>query len=348
MLRTPAYAAADARSPLAPFTIERREPGPHEVLIDILYCGVCHSDIHQARDEWGGSIFPMVPGHEIVGRVTQAGAQVSRFKVGDVVGVGVFVDTCRQCPSCKSGNEQYCDEGMTGTYNARERGTGAPTYGGYSTRITVNEDYVLRIPESLPLDRAAPLLCAGITTYSPLKHFGAKPGSEVAVVGLGGLGHMAVKLARAMGANVTVLSTSESKREDAIALGAHAFAATRDRGTFKRLANRFDLIIDTVSADHDYNAYLSLLRLDGVMVLVGLPDKALPVSAFALVGKRRSLAGSMVGSIGETQEMLDFCAEHGIASDIELIRVEQINEAYERMLKNDVRYRFVIDIATLS
>lgn len=347
MLRTPAYAAADARSPLAPFTIERREPGPHEVLIEILYCGVCHSDIHQARDEWGGSIFPMVPGHEIVGRVAQAGAHVSRFAVGDVVGVGVFVDTCRQCPSCRSGDEQYCDEGMTGTYNARERGTGAPTYGGYSTRITVNEDYVLRIPDSLPLDRAAPLLCAGITTYSPLKHFGAKPGSEVAVVGLGGLGHMAVKLARAMGANVTVLSTSESKREDAIALGAHAFAATRDRDTFKRLANSFDLIIDTVSADHDYNAYLSLLRLDGVMVLVGLPDKALPVSAFALVGKRRSLAGSMVGSIGETQEMLDFCAEHGIASDIELIRIEQINEAYERMLKADVRYRFVIDMASL-
>jgi uncharacterized zinc-type alcohol dehydrogenase-like protein len=308
---------------------------------------VCHSDIHQARDEWGGSIFPMVPGHEIVGRVTQAGTQVSRFKEGDVVGVGVFVDTCRQCPSCKSGDEQYCDEGMTGTYNARERGTGMPTYGGYSTRITVNEDYVLRIPESMPLDRAAPLLCAGITTYSPLKHFGAKPGSEVAVVGLGGLGHMAVKLARAMGATVTVLSTSESKHEDAIALGAHAFAATRDPGTFKRLAKSFDLIIDTVSADHDYNAYLSLLRLNGVMALVGLPDKALPVSAFALVGKRRSLAGSMVGSIGETQEMLDFCAEHGIASDIELIRIEQINKAYERMLKADVRYRFVIDMASL-
>lgn len=347
MLRTPAYAATDARSPLAPFTIERREPGPHEVLVDILYCGVCHSDIHQARDEWGGSIFPMVPGHEIVGRVAQAGAQVSRFKVGDVVGVGVFVDSCRQCPSCRSGDEQYCDEGMTGTYNARERGTGTPTYGGYSTRITVNEDYVLRIPESLPLDRAAPLLCAGITTYSPLKHFGAKPGSEVAVVGLGGLGHMAVKLARAMGANVTVLSTSESKREDAIALGAHAFAATRDPGTFRRLAKSFDLIIDTVSADHDYNAYLSLLRLNGVMVLVGLPDKALPVSAFALVGKRRSLAGSMVGSIRETQEMLDFCAAHGIASDIELIGIGQINEAYERMLKADVRYRFVIDMASL-
>jgi uncharacterized zinc-type alcohol dehydrogenase-like protein len=347
MHRTPAYAAANAGVPLAPFAIERREPGPHDLLIDILYCGVCHSDIHQARDEWGGSIFPMVPGHEIVGRVAQVGAHVSGFKVGDAVGVGCFVDSCRECEPCRSGEEQYCDLGMTGTYNSRERGTQAPTYGGYSTRITVNEDYVLRIPASLPLDRAAPLLCAGITTYSPLKHFGAKPGSEVAVVGLGGLGHMAVKIARAMGANVTVLSTSASKRDDAIVLGAHAFAATRDRGTFKRLAKRFDLIIDTVSADHDYNAYLSLLRLNGVMVLVGLPDKALPVSAFALVGKRRSLAGSMVGSIRETQEMLDFCAEHGIASDIELIGIEQINEAYERMLKADVRYRFVIDMASL-
>jgi alcohol dehydrogenase (NADP+) len=347
MLRTPAYAAADAGSPLAPFTIERREPGAHDVLIEILYCGVCHSDIHQARDEWGGSIFPMVPGHEIVGRVAQVGAHVSGFKVGDAVGVGCFVDSCRECEPCRSGEEQYCDLGMTGTYNSRERDTQAPTYGGYSTHITVNEDYVLRIPESLPLDRAAPLLCAGITTYSPLKHFGVKPGSEVAVVGLGGLGHMAVKIARAMGANVTVLSTSESKHDDAIALGAHAFAATRDPGTFKRLARRFDLIIDTVSADHDYNAYLSLLRLNGVMVLVGLPDKALPVSAFALVGKRRSLAGSMIGGIRETQEMLDFCAEHGVASDIEVIGISQVNEAYERMLRADVRYRFVIDIASL-
>jgi uncharacterized zinc-type alcohol dehydrogenase-like protein len=308
---------------------------------------VCHSDIHQVRDEWGGSIFPMVPGHEIVGRVAQVGAHVTRFKVGDAVGVGCFVDSCRECGPCHAGEEQYCDQGMTGTYNSLERETKQPTYGGYSTRITVNENYVLRIPESLPLDRAAPLLCAGITTYSPLRYFGVKPGSEVAVVGLGGLGHMGVKLARAMGANVTVLSTSESKREDALALGAHEFAATRDPDTFKRLARRFDLIIDTVSADHDYNAYLSLLRLNGAMVLVGLPDKALPVSAFALVAKRRSLTGSMIGGIRETQEMLDFCAQNGIASDIELIGIEQIDEAYERMLKADVRYRFVIDIASL-
>ena len=347
MHRTPAYAAATAGAPLAPFSIERRDPGAHDVLIDILYCGVCHSDIHQARDEWGGSIFPMVPGHEIVGRVAEVGAHVTRFKVGDAVGVGCFVDSCRECEPCKAGDEQYCDQGMTGTYTSRERDTQAPTYGGYSTRITVNQDYVLRIPESLPLDRAAPLLCAGITTYSPLKHFGVKPGSEVAVVGLGGLGHMAVKLARAMGAKVTVLSSSESKRDDALALGAHEFAATRDPATFKQFARRFDLIIDSVSAEHDYNAYLSLLRLDGTMVLLGIPEQPAPVAAFALIGKRRKLAGSLIGGIRETQEMLDFCAQHDIAADIEVISVDQVNEAYERMLKADVRYRFVIDTASL-
>jgi uncharacterized zinc-type alcohol dehydrogenase-like protein len=347
MHRTAAYAAATAGAPLAPFGIERRAPRAHEVLIDILYCGVCHSDIHQARDEWGGSIFPMVPGHEIVGRVAEVGAGVTRYKVGDAVGVGCFVDSCRQCESCRAGEEQYCDQGMTGTYNSRERDTQAPTYGGYSTRITVDEQYVLRIPEALPLDRAAPLLCAGITTYSPLRHFGAKAGSEVAVVGLGGLGHMAVKLARAMGARVTVLSSSESKRGDALALGAHAFAATRDAATFKQLARRFDLILDTVSAEHDYNAYLGLLRRDGTMVLLGIPERPAPVSAYALIGKRRRLAGSLIGGIRETQEMLDFCAAHGIASDIELIAIDRINEAYERMLRADVRYRFVIDIASL-
>jgi len=347
MHRTPAYAAATAGAPLVPFTIERRAPGPHDVLIDILYCGVCHSDIHQARDEWGGSIFPMVPGHEIVGRVAEVGAQVTRFQVGQAVGVGCFVDSCRECEPCRAGEEQYCDQGMTGTYNSRERETKEPTYGGYSTRITVNEDYVLNIPEALPLDRAAPLLCAGITTYSPLRHFGVKPGSKVAVVGLGGLGHMAVKLARAMGARVTVLSSSESKRADALALGAHDFAATRDAATFKQLARRFDLILDTVSAEHDYNAYLGLLRLDGAMVLLGIPVQPAPVAAFALIGKRRRLAGSLIGGIRETQEMLDFCAQHGIASDIEVIGIDQINEAFERMLKADVRYRFVIDIASL-
>lgn len=354
MLKTPAYAALDATSPLAPFNIERREPGPREVLIDILYCGVCHSDIHQARDGWGGSIFPMVPGHEIVGRVARVGSQVERFQVGEAVGVGVFVDSCRRCPSCRDGEEQYCDFGMSGTYNSYERDPiehridkSRPTYGGYSTMITVDQDYVLRIPGSLPLDRAAPLLCAGITTYSPLKHFGVKAGDRVAVVGLGGLGHMAVKLAAAMGAHVTVLSTSESKRADALALGAKDFASTRDGSVFKDRANTFDFIIDTVSAQHDYNAYLNLLRLDGTMVLVGLPETPEVVSAGSLTRKRRRLAGSMIGGIRETQEMLDFCAQHGIASDIELIRIEQINDAYERMLRSDVRYRFVIDIDSL-
>ena len=352
MLKTPAYAAASATSPLAPHTIERREPGPREVLIEILYCGVCHSDIHQARDEWGGSIFPMVPGHEIVGRVARVGAQVTGLQPGQHVGVGCFVDSCRTCPQCKAGEEQHCDVGMSGTYNSYERDAGhrfdrsRPTYGGYSTHITVDQDYVLRIPDGLPLDRAAPLLCAGITTYSPLKRFGVREGHRVAVVGLGGLGHMAVKLAVAMGADVTVLSSSESKRADALALGAHRFAATRDPATFEALAKSFDLIIDTVSAAHDYNAYLSLLKFNGAMVLLGIPEPA-AVAAGALVMQRRTLTGSLIGGIRETQEMLDFCAAHGIASDIELIGIEQINEAYERMLKADVRYRFVIDIASL-
>ena len=348
MLNTPAYAALDSESPLAPFTIERREPRAGEVLIDIRYCGVCHSDVHQARGEWGGNgLFPMVPGHEIVGHVAAVGDGVERFKTGDAVGVGCFVDSCRSCPQCLAGEEQYCDQGMTGTYNARERDTGVPTQGGYSTRITVNQDYVLRIPDALPLDRAAPLLCAGITTWSPLRDYGVKAGDRVAVVGLGGLGHMAVKLAAAMGAEVTVLSTSESKREAALALGANEFAATRDPATFKQLANRFDLVIDTVSGQHDYNAYLSLLKFDGTMVLLGIPVDAVPVAAGALIMRRRKLAGSLIGGIRETQAMLDFCAEHGVASDIELIDIADINEAYERMIRGDVRYRFVIDIASL-
>ncbi|MFD0740170.1 NAD(P)-dependent alcohol dehydrogenase [Lysobacter koreensis] len=353
MLTTPAYAAATAAAPLAPFTIERREPRANEVLIEILYCGVCHSDIHQARDEWGGSIFPMVPGHEIVGRVAQLGAGVDRFQLGDAVGVGCFVDSCRSCAQCRAGEEQYCESGMSGTYNSHERGADGrfdrtrPTYGGYATRITVDQAYVLRIPEALPLDRAAPLLCAGITTYSPLKHFGVKAGDAVAVVGLGGLGHMAVKIARAMGAQVTVLSTSEAKRAAALELGAHEFAATGDPATFKAHAKRFDLILDTVSAPHDYNAYLGLLKFDGTMVLLGIPEQPAPVAAGALIMQRRKLGGSLIGGIRETQEMLDFCAQHGIAADIELIAIDRINEAYERMLKADVRYRFVIDIASL-
>ena len=345
---TRAYAAVTATTPLEPFGLERRAPRANEVLIDILYCGVCHSDVHQARDEWGGgSIFPMVPGHEIVGRVALVGEDVKQFQPGDAVGVGCFVDSCRECAQCRSGEEQYCDRGMTATYNSRDK-EGAPTYGGYSTRITVDAAYVLRIPAGLPLDRAAPLLCAGITTYSPLRHHGVKAGDEVAVVGLGGLGHMGVKLARAMGANVTVLSTSPSKRDDALALGAHDFAATSDKTTFKRLANRFDLILDCVSATHDYNAYLGLLKFDGRMVLLGIPEQPVPLAAFPLIMRRRSLAGSLIGGIRETQEMLDFCAAHGVASDIELIPIQQINEAWERMIRGDVRYRFVIDCASLT
>ncbi len=348
MLTTPAYAAADANSPLAPYTIQRREPRAGEVLIDILYCGVCHSDIHLARGEWGGGIFPMVPGHEIVGRVAQVGEGVETFQPGDAVGVGCFVDSCRSCAQCDAGEEQYCAKGMVATYNGRERDGGATTYGGYSTRITVKQEYVLRIPESLPLDRAAPLLCAGITTYSPLKHYGLKAGDALAVVGLGGLGHMAVKFGVAMGAHVTVLSTSPGKHDDALALGAHAFASTRDAGTFKTLAGRFDMMLDTVSAPHDYNAYLSLLKVDGTMIVVGIPDQPASLAAGALVMRRRKLAGSLIGGIAETQEMLDYCAVHGIASDIERIGIAQVNEAYERMIRGDVKYRFVIDTSTLS
>ncbi|MEZ5461452.1 NAD(P)-dependent alcohol dehydrogenase [Dokdonella sp.] len=345
-MSTPAYAAATPKAPLAPWTIERRAPGPHEVQIEIRYCGVCHSDIHQARDEWGRGIFPMVPGHEIVGEVGAVGSAVTRFKVGDTVGVGCFVDSCRECGSCKEGEEQYCTGGMTATYNSVERGTRTPTYGGYSTRIVADENYVLRIPASIPLDRAAPLLCAGITVYSPLRHYGLKAGDRIAVVGLGGLGHMAVKIARAMGAEVTVLSTSPAKREDALALGAHAFEATADKSTFRKLAGQFDFILDTVSAPHDYNAYLGLLHRDGTMILVGMPDQPVPLGAGALIMGRKRLVGSLIGGIRETQEMLDFCAEHEVASDIELIPVEKINDAYERMIKGDVRYRFVIDCAT--
>ncbi|HET9032123.1 MAG TPA: NAD(P)-dependent alcohol dehydrogenase [Dokdonella sp.] len=345
-MSTPAYAAIEAKAALTPWTIERRAPGAHEVQIEIRYCGVCHSDIHQARAEWGGGIFPMVPGHEIVGEVGAVGSAVTKFKPGDRVGVGCFVDSCRECSACKEGEEQFCSSGMTATYNSLERGTQQPTYGGYSTRIVVNEDYVLRVPDSIPLDRAAPLLCAGITTYSPLRHFGVKAGDRVAVVGLGGLGHMGVKIAHAMGARVTVLSTSPSKRDDALKLGADDFAATSDKATFKKLAGQFDFILDTVAAAHDYNAYLGLLKRDGTMILVGMPDQPTPLSAGPLIMGRRRLVGSLIGGIRETQEMLDFCAEHDVASDIELISIDKINEAYERMIKGDVRYRFVIDCAT--
>jgi uncharacterized zinc-type alcohol dehydrogenase-like protein len=346
MLPTPAYAALAPRKPLTPFTIERREPRAHDVLIDIRYCGVCHSDIHQARDEWREGIFPMVPGHEIAGVVAQVGSAVSRFGIGDRVGVGCMVGSCGDCADCRAGDEQYC-AGTVWTYNSRDR-DGTPTQGGYSTRITVDEAFVVRIPDAPPFERAAPLLCAGITTYSPLRHFGVTAGQRVGVIGLGGLGHMGVKLAKAMGAKVTVLSTSPGKREDALRLGADDFAATSAADVWTRLEKRFDFLLDTVSAPHDYDAYVKLLARDGTMVLVGLPERATPLSAGPLVNQRRRLAGSMIGGIRETQEMLDFCAARGVAADVEVIAMRQINEAYERMLRNDVRYRFVIDLATLG
>jgi alcohol dehydrogenase (NADP+) len=347
MLLTRGYAAANAKSPITPFNFERRNPGAHDVLIDIQFCGICHSDIHQARDEWGGSIFPMVPGHEIVGVVRQVGEKVSKFRVGDQVGVGCFVDSCRHCTYCNQGLEQYCVESATQTYNALERDGKTPTRGGYSDKIVVDENYVLRIPKNLPLAAAAPLLCAGITLYSPLKAWHAGPGKKVAIVGLGGLGHMGVKLAHALGAEVSVLSQSLRKKEEALAMGADHFYATSDPDMFKKLASHFDLIINTVSAEIDWNQYLSLVKVDGSMVVVGVPEAPAPVSAFSLIAKRRNLAGSMIGGIRETQEMLNFCAEHSIVSDIEMTSIQKVNEAYARILKSDVRYRFVIDMATL-
>ncbi|MBG8554139.1 NAD(P)-dependent alcohol dehydrogenase [Hymenobacter guriensis] len=342
-----AYAAPAANIPLEPFQFERREVGAHDVQIEILFCGVCHSDLHQVRDEWGGSIFPLVPGHEIVGRVTQVGAHVKNFKAGDLAGVGCMVDSCRTCPSCQEGLEQYCEVGMVGTYNGREKETGAPTYGGYSNLIVVDEKYTLRVPDSLPLAGVAPLLCAGITTYSPLRQWNVSPGHRVGVMGLGGLGHMAVKLAAAMGAEVTVLSTSPDKEADAQALGAHKFVVTKDKAALKSVSNYFDFIINTVSAPLDLSQYVSLLRRDGTMILLGVPPEAPQLPAFQLIGKRRRIAGSLIGGIQETQEMLDFCAQHNIVSDVEVIPMSYINEAYERMLKSDVKYRFVIDLATL-
>jgi uncharacterized zinc-type alcohol dehydrogenase-like protein len=346
MISTRGWAAAGAHTPLGPFTFDRRDPRPHDVVIDIAYCGVCHSDIHQARDEWGGSIFPMVPGHEIVGSVAAVGGDVTRWRVGETVGVGVFVDSCRECDSCRAGEEQYCERGMTVTYNGRERDGATPTYGGYAERIVVDENYVLRIPDGIPHDRAAPLLCAGITTYSPIRHFGGAEGEEAAVLGLGGLGHMGVKFLKALGARVTVLSHSPGKRDDAGRLGADDFVVTSEDGAFKENAQRFSFILDTVSAAHDYNAYLRMLRRDGTMVIVGLPDPS-PLDPGALIDKRRRLAGSVIGGIRETQEMLDLCAERDVASDVEVIPIQQVNEAYERTLKSDVRYRFVIDLASL-
>ncbi|KEQ07994.1 NAD(P)-dependent alcohol dehydrogenase [Pseudorhizobium pelagicum] len=341
------YAATDASKPLAPFTFERREPNADDVAISIQYCGVCHSDIHTVRNEWKNAVYPIVPGHEIVGVVTAVGSDVTKFKVGDKVGVGCFVDSCVGCASRDLDNEQYMP-GLVQTYNSVEADGKTATQGGYSDHIVVKEGYVLSIPDNLPLDATAPLLCAGITLYSPLRHWNAGPGKKVAILGMGGLGHMGVKIAHAMGAEVTVLSHSLSKKEDGLKLGADHYYATSDAETFTKLAGSFDLIICTVGVAIDWNAYLGLLKVDGSMVIVGAPEDAIPVHAFSLIPGRRSLSGSMIGSIKETQEMLDFCGKHDIVSEIETIGIQEINEAYERVLKSDVRYRFVIDMASLA
>lgn len=345
---TRAYAAQAPDARLAPFQIERRELRPRDVKFEILYCGVCHSDLHMARNEWGQTIFPVVPGHEMVGRVTAVGGKVTKFRSGDLVGVGCLVDSCRECSNCRKGLEQYCTVGSVLTYSGRDRTSGDITYGGYSKQNVVHEDFVLRVSDKLPLAQVAPLLCAGITTYSPLRHWKVGKGHKLGVVGLGGLGHMGVKFGAAFGAEVTLLSTSPGKEADARRLGAHKFALTRDAEQLKGLAGYFDFILDTVSAKHDYNQYLGLLATDGVMMCVGAPPVPAEVGLFTLMGGRRSLAGSGIGGLPETQEMLDYCAKHGISSDIELIDIEYINEAYERMLKSDVRYRFVIDMASLK
>ncbi|TGE24485.1 NAD(P)-dependent alcohol dehydrogenase [Hymenobacter aquaticus] len=346
MIQTKAYAAQSPTTDLAPWNFERREVGSHDVQIDIHYCGVCHSDLHQIRNEWFPGIFPMVPGHEIVGRITKVGDHVKKFKVDDLAGVGCMVDSCQVCYNCQDGLEQYCVEGNTQTYNNLGR-DGQPTYGGYSNTIVVREEFVVGISAKLDLAAVAPLLCAGITTYSPLRYWKVGKGHKLAVVGLGGLGHMGVKFGVAFGAEVTVLSTSPSKEQDARALGAHNFVVTSDAEQLKAVQGSFDFILDTVAADHDVNMYLSLLKTSGTHILVGAPSKPLEVPAFSLIPGRKSVAGSTIGGIAETQEMLDFCAEHGIVSDIELIDIKDITGAYERMLKGDVRYRFVIDIATL-
>ena len=342
------YAAQTATSALAPHAIVRREPGPNDVEIDILFCGVCHSDVHQARNEWQGTLYPCVPGHEIVGRVTRTGSGVTKFKPGDLSAVGCMVDACRTCPSCQAGLEQYCHSFPVLTYNGLDKHLGGHTLGGYSNRIVVDEAFVLRVPAGLDLAATAPLLCAGITTYSPLRHWKVGPGQKVGIVGLGGLGHMGVKFARAFGAHVVLFTTSPGKIADGLRLGAHEVVVSKDADAMKKQLGSFDFILDAVSAQHDINAYLALLKLDGTLTIVGAPNQPLPVNVFNLLLPRRQFAGSAIGGIAETQEMLDFCAAHGIVSDIELIPIQKINEAWERMLRQDVRYRFVIDMASLK
>jgi uncharacterized zinc-type alcohol dehydrogenase-like protein len=345
---TRAYGTASATAPLAPMTIRRREPGPEDVQIDVRYCGVCHSDLHQARNEWHNTTYPCVPGHEMVGRVKRVGRAVRRFKEGDLVGVGCLVDSCRSCAACREGQEQFCEGPATFTYNAPDRHLGGLTYGGYSDSIVVNEAFVLRVSDRLDPAGAAPLLCAGITTYSPLKHWNVRSGQKVGVVGLGGLGHMAVKLASAFGARVVVFTTSPGKAEDAVRLGAQDVVVSTNADPMQREHGTFDFILDTVSAQHDLDAYLQLLKRNGTLTLVGAPEKALPVSAFSLIFGRRRLAGSLIGGIAETQEMLDFCAEHGITADVERMPMQRINEAYDRLVRSDVKYRFVVDMASLK
>ena len=348
VVKTKAYAAQSSTSPLAPFSFERRDPSPTDVQIEILYCGVCHSDIHTARDEWGGTIYPCVPGHEIVGRVSKVGSKVAKFKKGDLAGVGCMVDSCRVCDSCKAGLEQYCENGNIMTYNGPDKHIGGHTFGGYSKTVVVDEDFVLHIPANLDLKAVAPLLCAGITTYSPLRHWKVGPGKKIGIVGLGGLGHMGVKLAYAMGAHVTLFTTSPSKVADGKRLGANEVIISKDKDQMANAANSFDFILDAVSAQHDINAYFNLLKREGTLVQVGAPPQPLPVAVFSLIFKRRNFAGSLIGGIPETQEMLDFCGKHNIVSDIEIIPIDKINEAYERMIRSDVKYRFVIDIASLG
>ena len=345
MYSTKGYAAQSESSPLAPFSFQRRDPLPDDVQLDILYCGICHSDLHTARNEWHGTTYPCVPGHEIVGRAVKVGSAVKKFKEGDIVAVGCMVDSCGTCENCRADLEQFCDRGAIFTYNSKDEHTGGVTYGGYSKSIVVDQDFVLRVSDKLDLAASAPLLCAGITTYSPLRKWKVGEGQKVGVVGLGGLGHMALKFAHAFGAEVALFTTSPGKTADAKRLGAHDVVISKDEDAMQKHAKSFDFIIDTVSAPHDLNAYLALLKRDGVLTLVGAPPDNLPVSAFSLIVPRRQLAGSLIGGIAETQEMLDFCAERGITCNIELIGIEQINEAYERMLKSDVKYRFVIDMA---
>src|SRR6266516_1986920 len=347
-MNIPAYGARAAKAPLEPLVIERRKPGPHDVEIEILYCGICHSDVHKVNEDWSSTHFPVVPGHEIVGRVTSRGASAARFQEGDLVGVGCLVDSCRSCPECRAGHQMFCEKGVTFTFDSFDQNTKTWTCGGYSTSIVVDDRYVLRVPKGLDPARAAPLLCAGITTYSPLHLFGCKPGNSVAVVGLGGLGHMAVKLVASMGADVTVLSTSRDKEKDALRLGAKHFVATKEPGALEALQGRFSLIMDTVSAPHDINNQLALLQNFGTMVMVGLPPADTALNAFALVHGNKRIAGSNIGGIPETQEMLDYCGKSGVAADVELIKANQINDAYARMGRGDVRYRFVIDGASFG